>query len=239
MNGAPEYGEAVKRLKALLVTQKSDKGLQDMIAARDDVLQRYGPMFQRDNLEALTEDAFRGFLMPRNNRHWSGLQRLGPRIVENMEALRAVLYDLLDEEKSASERIAAALPNNKTRVKGLSKAILTPILLISAPDRFSVWNGISEQAMQELKVWPDLCDAKSVAEQYVRINEQLLNLARDVGCDLWTLDALLWRVLNSQEGGTITVEDEEEDDETTDPDDPRVARFGLERQLHDFLLEGV
>lgn len=233
MTRPPGYAAAVERLKALQATQESDPILADLVTARDEVLSRYGRMFAQERLDTLTEADFRDFLMFRNNRHWSGLQRMGPDIVRDMDGLRSALRDLLDESKTAAQRVDAVLPNGRTRVKRLGKAILTPILLISEPDRFGVWNGTSEWAMRELDVWPDLRDARTLGERYERINELLLNLARDVGADFWTLDALWWRVLKSDDNETAT----DEDDDLTDEDESSAVRFGMERHLHDFLFD--
>lgn len=233
MTKPPGYAAAVQRLKALQATQESDPILAKLVTARDDVLSRYGGMFARKSLDTLTEADFRDFLMFRNNRHWSGLQRMGPDIVGDMDGLRSALRDLLDENRTVAQRIDAVLPNGRTRIKRLGKAILTPILLISEPNRFGVWNGTSEGAMRELDVWPDLRDARTIGERYERINELLLSFAKELSTDLWTLDALWWRVLKSDENETATDGDEDPSDE----DETSAVRFGLERQLHDFLLD--
>lgn len=230
---SPGYAAAVERLKALRSTQESDPILADLVTARDEVLLRYGRMFARERLDTLTEADFRDFLMFRNNRHWSGLQRMGPDIVCDMDGLRSALRDLLDQNKTAAQRVDAVLPDGRTRVKRLGKAILTPILLISEPDRFAVWNGTSEGAMRELDVWPDLRDARTIGERYERINDLLLRFARDVGADLWTLDALWWRVLKFDENGTAT----DGGGDLTDEDETSPVRFGMERHLHDFLFD--
>lgn len=233
MTRPPGYAAAVERLKALQARQESDPVLGDLVAARDEVLSRYGPMFASGRLDTLTEKDFREFLMFRNNRHWTGLQRMGPAIVADMEELRSALRDLLDKTKTAGQRLDAVLPNGKPRVKRLGKAILTPILLISEPDRFGVWNGTSEGAMRELDVWPDLKDARTIGERYEHINELLLSFVADVGTDLWSLDALWWAVLKSDANETAT----EEGDELADEDETSGVRFGMERHLHDFLLD--
>lgn len=229
MRTSVEYREAVGQLRAI-ARRQSDETLAEFVEARDEVLARYQPIFTPEAIPDLNEETFREFLMYRNNRHWSGLQRLGPRITEDMDGLREALLELIDESVPIAERMNRLLPGGKARVHKLGKAVLTPILLIVYPSRYGVWNGTSEGAMQELEIWPDFERGTSIGERYERVNELLLQLAADLETDLWTLDALWWRFLNPPEAAKSQEEisvDEELDE----------AIFGLERHLHDFLLD--
>jgi hypothetical protein len=136
--------------------------------------------------------------------------------------------DLINEEVPVAKRLNDLLPGGKAKVRKLGKAVLTPILLITQPQKYGVWNGTSEGAMKTLQLWPDFQRGLSIGDQYVQINDLFLRLASELGADLWTLDALWWRV-NKPEI--------EEDLETIEGEIiPSVAnKFGLERHLHDFL----
>lgn len=218
--------DVLVRLKGSVASMKSSEELKPLIEARDEVIGRYQPLFTREGIAGLTPEEFREFLMFRNNRHWSGLQRLGPRVTEDMEALRVALSELLNEQIPVDQRLDRLLPGGKARVKKLGKAILTPILLIAHPDRYAVWNGTSEAAMQELGIWPDFDREMSVGDQYTILNGLLAKIARELQIDLWTLDALWWHVLKGSPIGQIPAVDE----------DTAEQQFGLERHLHDFLL---
>jgi hypothetical protein len=164
-----------------------------MIRQRDHVIGRYQPVFS--NVARLDPDEFAGFLQFENNLHWWGLHRDEARLVSNVDLLRWALETLLDEERPLAERIDEIDPPHGSKpVPGLDKAIYTPILLISAPDSYGVWNSISESAMQRLGLWPDLSPTSTTGEQYVVVNEMLETVAAEVRVDLWTLDALWWGV---------------------------------------------
>jgi hypothetical protein len=209
---------------------QKDPQIKSAVEARDEVLARYQPVFSPEGIAQLTAEEFRDFLMFRNNRHWSGLQRMGPRTTEDMDALRNALTELLTEAIPVNQRLDRLLPDGVARVKKLGKAILTPILLIAHPDRYGVWNGTSEGAMEQLGIWPEINRGTSVGNQYVHLNALLLKIANDLSVDLWTLDALWWQILQEEPGDGKTS-GVSVDDESTD------QQFGLERHLHEFLLE--
>src|SRR5690606_19350420 len=74
---------AVARLHELQIRIKTDSldlPVEPSLTAKEEVLARFQPLFSADHLPLLTEEEFRSFLIFRNNRHWSGLQRLGPGI---------------------------------------------------------------------------------------------------------------------------------------------------------------
>ena len=90
--------------------------------------------------------------------------------------------------------------------------------------------------MRELDLWPDFDRGESVGSRYERINAIVLAVAEAVGADLWTLDALWWRVLKPANGDDEPSVDDEEDP-SAEVDGGGPVRFGLERHLQDFLLD--
>lgn len=230
MSQSIHYREALGRLKGLLRDSKEDSTLNEFIGAQSEVLSRYKEIFTPEGIGQLEADDFRNFLMFRNNRHWTGLQRLGPRITRDMTALRKALLELIDENVPVATRLDRLLPNGKARVLKLGKAVLTPILLIIQPERYGVWNGTSEGAMRELGIWPVFERSQSIGERYQQMNQLLVHLADDLGANLWTLDALWWRV-HKPNGDSKPDEDSFVDVEAVG------VHFGLERHLHDFLLD--
>jgi len=223
MRGAT-YGSALERLKTTLARKRSDGELQEIIKARDEVLGRYGQIFHPAHLAQLEEVDFRSFLYPENNRHWSGLYRHASSLTSDMEALKSALASLLDEDRLLSERFDLALGS----IRGFGKALATAILLVVYPERYGVWNNTSEAGLKSLDLWPEFERGATMGQQYERINAVLNDLARDLGTDLWTIDALWWGLArDGEEEGHEPFADELEDR----------LRFGLERHLHDFLRD--
>lgn len=232
---------AAQRLRSILATMNVSANEVDLEApstmrARDEVIARYQPMFHPDNLGRLTEEDFQGFLLFRNNKHWMALHRLGSQITADLPRLRQALKLLLDESRPLDERLTRLVPRKGPAfVPMLNRAVLTPILLISFPDRYGVWNQVSEAGLIELQLWPDLDRATPFGKKYLAVNGTLVDLARATGVDLWTLDSLLWRVQQPvpELQGPVSPGPEVVPPEATSDG----ARFGLERHLHEFLRD--
>ena len=75
-----------------------------------EVIEKYGQMFSPNNLDDLTKDDFKSFLLFRNNKHWKHIQRQNNMITEDMDTLRNALTILLDENKPLSERLDFQFP---------------------------------------------------------------------------------------------------------------------------------
>jgi hypothetical protein len=191
------YRRALGHLRGVLeATGKGDYAdLSKIVGARDEVLSGYGSLFRREAIPNLTAEEFRSFLLFRNNHHWTGLQRQAKSLTADMGALRSALMVLLDESRSIRDRIDAVLTSaGSAKVHGLGKAVATPILLCAYPDKYGVWNGPSQRGMDSLGLLPTNERGLTEGEKYERINNLLLQLRDDLGTDLWTLDALWWRL---------------------------------------------
>lgn len=193
------------------------------IKEQDEVLSEFSPIFQHDEIDDLSEEQFLGFLKYRNNRHWAGLARQGPKMTEDLDRLRDGLKLLLDEDRDLAPRVTEA----KDMVEGMGKGTLSAILLVTYPDKYGVWNNSSEAALKQLNVWPEFERGESFGSKYQRVNTTLRQLRDEVGVDLWTLDALLDQV--------VKWADEDlpysEDDETGGN-----GEFVAERHLQEFLV---
>ncbi len=131
------------------------------------------------------------------------------------------------------------------------------------PDKYGVWNKTAQKAMEALGLWPQTDRGADFAERYEAVNRVLVEVAEELAIDLWTLDMLWWRVCphmvrGARDGETIpsgyrTVpvapgpEGIDEGDVTSvqpiETEESIVAAegasavFGLERHLHEFLVD--
>lgn len=177
-----------------------DPQTEQMIRDRDAVHRRYGRLFHPDNLGALRADDFTGFLYYENNRHWWGIHRHQARLVSDMDRLRHGLTVLTDEATPIAKRLNWLMPRSGPRpVPGLGKAVATPVLHVVYPERYGMWNAIAESAMNRLELWPSSRRGSGLGEHYVAVNDVLARCAAELGADLWTLDALWWRVEREHE----------------------------------------
>ena len=193
--------ERIKEAAHILLEEYKKTGDSDsIIKNRDKVLSRYGKVFSQSNISNLSWDDFRGFLDFNNNSHWRGIYRQSKRLKPNFETVRKAIEELLDERQDIIKRI-----NDVYKIKGIKKATTTPILLVAYPDKYGVWNEISEFCLKTLGIWPVTYNDSSkenlsLGAVYKNVNEVLLKLAKEMKVDLWTLDAIFWYYKRSREG---------------------------------------
>ena len=70
------------------------------------VIGRYGPLFNPSNLDNLSKEDFKSFLLIKNNLHWEGIHRQGNIITADMKLLIKFLKYLLDENIPIKERLS-------------------------------------------------------------------------------------------------------------------------------------
>ncbi|MGD0517539.1 MAG: hypothetical protein ABSA26_08395, partial [Thermoguttaceae bacterium] len=198
----------------------------EILASKTEVISKYGPIFALQNLDNLTAEEFRSFLLFRNNHHWDSLHRQGGLMTADMGRLRKALKILVNESIPIRSRLDQIRPNSQEgMVKGLGRAVITAILQVEYPDKYGVVNNTAESGMKALGLWPERERGASFGERYETVNQILVELAQKMGVDLWTLDTLWW----------LPAQDVEEPESTTTPMTEGV--FGLERYLHEFLVD--
>jgi hypothetical protein len=222
---------AATTLRAVLASADKDPALKAIIDAKDEVLNRYQPVFSVEHIAKLTEDEFRSFLLSKNNHHWSGLHRKGNSLCSDLPRLKEALGILLDEAKPLKDRLDTLLPPSAPPfMPMLGKALVTAILHVAHNDRYGVYNGTSEAGMHAVGVWPRFDRGAAFSERYIEINSILTQLAAELKTDLWTLDGLWWRVKSGDE-------DDQTPPTTPLPDEEDAQGFGLERHLQDFMFD--
>jgi hypothetical protein len=186
----PEQGIAY--LKRLL-RHNSNPQFAQMVADGEAVHREFGRLFHPDNLHRLTAHEFKEFLLYEHNRHWWGIHRHQAKLVSDMDRLRKGAALLLDESMPIRERLDRIEPKTGPKpVPGLGPAVFTPILHVVYPDRYGVWNSISESAMRRLALWPESGWGWTFGQKYVAMNDVLNRVAAELDIDLWTLDSLWW-----------------------------------------------
>lgn len=230
----PDMESAITLLKTQFVKLKTEKDdiLHTIMEPRDEVLARFQPVFSPQNVGNITEQEFKEFLRFENNKHWSGLHRMGPKICADMSALRRSLMILVDEEREIQQRLDEVV----TSVHGMGKAIITAILLIAYPEKYGVWNNTSEGALKILNLWPKFARGDSFGTRYTTINTIFQEIAHHTGIDMWTIDMLWWTIQKPPDGKLDGELDAPAIEDAVTEADPQ-QRFGLERHLHEFLRD--
>jgi hypothetical protein len=176
----------------------ADWSLDQMMAFKAAVIPQFGLAFSPANVGRLSREVFVEFLRFENNHHWRGLDRHGRRLTDDMARLREALALLVDEDRPLRDRLERLRPAEGPRmVPFLGKAVITAILHVVYPDRYAVFNNVSKAAMLQLGLWPKDMPRGQFAgfpDQYLVVNPIQLELAAQLGIDLWTLDYLWWYI---------------------------------------------
>jgi RecB family endonuclease NucS len=217
----------IKNILTKLINEKNEI-FKQITTAKDRVIERYQPIFDKENIFKITDVEFKEFLRFDKNEHWGGLHRMGPKICADMDLLKDSLQLLVDEEQQIETRLDKVVIS----VKGMGKAIITAILLIEYPDKYGVWNSTSEGALKVLELWPKFERNESFGFRYSKVNEIFKYISNKLEIDLWTLDALWYVIL--YEG--FLQEREALKEESIIEIVPE-QKFGLERHLHEFLRD--
>src|SRR5208283_3035879 len=105
-----------------------------------------------------------------------------------MEKLKKALSILLDESIGIRERLEQLFPKNKSSyIKGLGRAIATPILMMVYPDKYGVLNKKSEAGLDKFGLLPDYKN-ESFADKHIKVNEILNKIANEHEITLFELD---------------------------------------------------
>ncbi len=242
----------IQTLKSILARVSHDSPEQLYILAarcrdaKETVISKYSNMFSSRNLENVTAEDFRGFLLFRNNQHWDSLHRQGGWMTEDMSLLRQAIKLLIDETIPLKTRLNRLRPNSgEPMVKGLGRAVISAILMVVYPNKYGVLNNTAETGMKQIGLWPNMPRATSFGERYEIVNRILLETASKLDIDLWTLDILWWLVSpHVPKGSDVQTAEEkfslsktEESDSISELENGFENTFGLERSLQEFLVE--
>ena len=211
-------------------------------SAQNAAVEHYGKLFQPANIDQLTEEQFRSFLLFKNNKHWSGIHRQ-PNIYVDMDRLKATLKVLLNESEPIQTRLDRITDGNSLYIRGLGRAVLTPILMCVYPDRYAVYNRISEEGLTRLGRNKSRA-SDSFGKRYVTINEACRQIAEEIHRSLSLVDVMFSLMVHGSESPLITsvASDSEEvvpaaeSGIASTPAGTESFLFPLEKYLEDFMV---
>lgn len=198
-NDVQDSLEFLKFARPLLL--KVDAEAEKVLEGRDQVLDRFGPLF-RDHADQLTESDVSDFLDFEKNCHWTGLHRQKPNILHDLDAVRHAVANLV-KRKELNDDVAARFDAAEKSVKGFGAGIISPILYVAFPDYYGVWNSKSEFGLKLLNLWPMASRGESHGTVYGHVNNSLFHVRRMLNSDvlpgepmvdLWTVD-YYWHAL--------------------------------------------
>lgn len=215
-------------LREAIIKTKEDYQEPETANAEKEMIEKFSYLFNPKNLDKLTKDDFKSFLLLKNNKHWEGIHRQSNMITKDMNKLRNALKILLDESKPLQERLDILFPKNKPNyIKGLGRAIATPILMVVYPKKYGVYNRVSAEGLKKAGLEPKFSRGASFSERYIKVNAVLSKLAQENSISLFELDHIWW---------LITEYRPKEEDEEREVEELSVG-FGIEPHLRRFLVD--
>lgn len=158
-----------------------------------EVTSYWSVIFSPRGIESLTKQDITGFMRYEQNRRWREISKED--ISRDMDRLRAALSCLVDETRPIAERLNQLEPGRgELAVPFLGKAKLTPLLLVTHPKQYGVWNDYSERALRGMGLFPELPEGARLGDSYALVNDVLVRLAKDYRVTLWWLDVLLEQI---------------------------------------------
>ena len=86
----PLIDDAAGKLREVMAQLTSGIEAHDVIIpARDQVIGRFGELFAPERIPQLSAEEFKSFLVFKNNRHWTGLNRHQESMCQDVPKLRA------------------------------------------------------------------------------------------------------------------------------------------------------
>jgi hypothetical protein len=163
-----------------------------------------------------------------------------------MEQLRKVLTVLLDENQSIQVRLDKIMDKGgPLYIKGLGRAVLTPILTCVYPEKYANYNRITEEGLTVLgrnKAKP----TDSFGKRYVAINEACHQIAGEINQSLSLVDAMFSIMIHGSDSPLVSasmLDDGNIADETMELEPSPTITLGgdsfvfpLERYFEDFLV---
>jgi hypothetical protein len=153
----------------------------------------WGVIFSPKGVASLTKQDMTGFLRYEQNKRWREISK--ENVTADMARLRVALGILIDETRPIAARLNELEPGRGAQaVSYLGRAKLTPVLLVSHPRKYGVWNNYAERALRGMGLFPVFEDSWHLGEQYEAVNAVLLELAQEYRLTLWWLDVILERI---------------------------------------------
>ncbi|MGE4118127.1 MAG: DUF262 domain-containing protein [Candidatus Nitrosocosmicus sp.] len=159
-----------------------------------EVISKYGKIFHPEKIDELSAEEFKSFLNFKNNKHWTGLERAGYRLTEDMNKLKKTLKILLDESLPIQTRIKRIRDKNSPDyLSWFGTAFYTPVLLVVYPNKYPVVNAIVKNAIQKAGLYFEY-DSKPEWEAYTEVSKIIINLAQQNNISLWQVDWVWWEI---------------------------------------------
>lgn len=159
------------------------------VLEKEAALSKWGAYFRQSDLNQITADGIREFLTFKGNKHWGHIQRHSE-IYADMPRFRECLAILLNESISIERRLDSILPSGGPPfIKGLGRAVLTPILMCAYPGKYGVFNIRSIEVLEWLQAYREP-EGQSFGKTYASVNDACSVIAKAINRPLPLVDLM-------------------------------------------------
>jgi len=181
---------------AVSVLKQELKDHPEKLELEKNTIKKYGSLFRYENIDNITTEEFQDFLDFKNNHHWT-ISRHKTNLTQDMVKLKKSLKILLDESIPIGNRLKRLRDDkNPDFQKFLGEAYFSPILLVTHPDKYPVYNQTVKDALDKLHVAK--LTSTVIWERYPEVQKIILNIAQQHDLTLWQMDWVWWKALGAK-----------------------------------------
>ena len=181
---------------AVSVVKQEIKDNPEKLEIENQTLEKYGKLFAYDNLDNITKEQFEEFCDLKNNHHWT-ISRHKTNLTRDMPKLRQSLKILLDESIPIANRLKRLRdPKSSDFQKFLGEAYFSPILLVTNPTKYPVYNGTVKDALNKMHL--SKTSSRNIWDRYPEIQTIILGMAQSHDLSLWQMDWVWWKALGAK-----------------------------------------
>lgn len=169
---------------------------RDPEKAKDEqeVVHKFQRLFRYDNIDNISPAQFQSFLDIKENHHWT-LHRLKTSLTQDMSKLKTALKILLDDSLPLEDRLRRLRDRRSPEyMEIMGRAIFSPILLVTNPSKYPVFNGTVEEAFKKLGIHLEN-ESQPIWKLYPEVQDLVKKLASKYGLSLWQMDWVWWEVI--------------------------------------------
>ena len=181
---------------AVSVLKQELKDHPEKLEIEKQTIEKYGKLFSFNNIDNLTVEQFHEFCDIKNNHHWT-ISRHKTNLTKDMSKLRQSLKILLDESIPIANRLKRLRDNkNPDYQPFLGEAYFSPILLVTHPDKYPVYNGTVKDALNKMRL--SKTSSRHIWDRYPEIQTIVSGMAQSHDLTLWQMDWVWWKALGAK-----------------------------------------
>jgi len=181
---------------AVAAVKKELKEVPGKAQLENKVINEFGRLFALENIDNITAEQFQDFCDINRNNHWT-IHRHKTNITKDMKQLKKSLKILLNESIPITDRLKRLRERtNPDYQLYLGKAYFSPILLITNPNKYPVYNDTVKKALDKLDIYKD--KTSKIWKRYPEVQKIILDLAKKYNLSLWEMDWVWWKVMGEK-----------------------------------------